>query len=45
MHILENHDSLKARSSKLKLLAKGIADGTQSQDIAEKFLQQKRHDK
>ena len=27
MHILENHDSLKARSSKLKLLAKGIADG------------------
>ena len=27
MHILENHDSLKARSSKLKLLARGIADG------------------
>ena len=27
MHILEKHDSLKARASKLKLLAKGIADG------------------
>lgn len=27
MHILEKHDSLKARSSKLKLLARGIADG------------------
>ena len=27
MHVLENHDSLKARSSKLQLLAKGIADG------------------
>ena len=27
MHILENHSSLKARSSKLRLIAKGIADG------------------